>query len=157
MDIRKAFDAAAAGAAYNDFEWYAIDAEGHLAVFTSAGYGPIPRSIFSSRDAYVALASIVENRPLSSWCTLNTHSEGDLAYWVESARRGLFGYDWTAQAGSAGAKATYQWMATPEVGMTVEELPRPIAAYVEATWFRGVTFGRDLELRVEAHFADVVY
>jgi hypothetical protein len=157
MDIRKVFDATAAGAAFYDFEWYAADASGQLAVFTSAGLGPIPQSVFSSRDAYVALVSFLENRPLSPMCTLNPNAEGDLWFWAESARRGLFGYDWNAPAGSRTARAPYRWIATPEVSLSVDALPPSIARYVRVICFRGVAFGTDLEIVAEKHFSDLVY
>ena len=157
MDIRKVFDATAAGAAFYDFEWYAADASGRLAVFTSSGSGPIPRSVFSSRDAYVALASFLENRPLSPLCTLNSNAEGDLWFWAESARRGLYGYDWNAPAGARAPRAPYRWVATPEISLSADALPPSIARYVRATCFQGIAFGQDLEIAVERHFSDLVY
>lgn len=48
---------------YLDFEWYATDADGRVAILTSAGFGPVPLVVFRSRLEYQAVRACLLGLP----------------------------------------------------------------------------------------------
>jgi hypothetical protein len=71
MNDDEYFDSAIAGyPGTSDFEWFAIDSVGHIALLTFAGYGPVPSVVFSSRDEYFACSKYFREREQSPYCTI---------------------------------------------------------------------------------------
>ena len=106
---------------YVEFDWFALDAAGHLAVLSSFGVGPSPSVVRASRERFNAalakLASLPEDRAALV--------EPDCAYkytesWQTYARRGLFGYD---NAGvHAPEKRRYERIVRPSTPLTFDEM-----------------------------------
>jgi hypothetical protein len=73
-----------------EFDWFAVDSDGCLAAFATAGFGPVPESFFDlGLDTYLMLAELVDDK-LSG--KRHVHSGGFLPY----AERGLYAYDFRA-------------------------------------------------------------
>ena len=77
-----------------EFDWYALDREGHLAIFTTAGLGPVPAAIWAHREKFYALETAVKGLPDTDtfekvFCGPGNHSE-----WCDLARKGLFAFDY---------------------------------------------------------------
>lgn len=96
-----------------EFDWLATDLDGHVAMFSTGGRGPIP-GLLASSGTY--LDCVLER-------ILALHIRGDaptvLSYprdWFEVARRGLFAYDWKWNSN------LYEIEARPLVPLTVGEI-----------------------------------
>lgn len=71
-----------------EIDWFAIDSDGELALFATAGFGFIPSSVV------VALAKHQEVVR-----TIPTPSLGSLAVWDDYCQHGLHVYDWQHNGG----------------------------------------------------------
>jgi hypothetical protein len=66
-----------------EFDWYAVDDVGRIAVFATAGSGPVPPLARSSMQAH---NDISDSFVVSAW--------GTPQVWESYSRVGLFAYDW---------------------------------------------------------------
>lgn len=63
-----------------EFDWFAIDEEGNIGLFSTAGFGPVPANVQLHFQAHDQAASAIDWRvPV---------------VWKECASRGLFVFDW---------------------------------------------------------------
>ncbi|MFO0884017.1 MAG: hypothetical protein U0894_07520 [Pirellulales bacterium] len=70
-----------------EFDWFAVDSDGHLAAFATAGFGPVPDSFFSlGLNSYLNLVGLVDDKLKG---TRPVHSGGFLPY----SERGFYAYD----------------------------------------------------------------
>ena len=76
-----------------EFDWYAVDTEGHIALFASAGYGLVPDAVFAHFDAQQAIGEqLLQFAGVSPRASLQQQSQA-------FAARGIYTYDWTATYG----------------------------------------------------------
>jgi len=72
-----------------EFDWFASDADGFIALMSSAGYGPIPDSVFERLEEQARiearLSSLIGSRMMTD--------DWDRMVWQLSAS-GVFVYDW---------------------------------------------------------------
>ena len=87
----------AADIAGREFDWYAVDDAGEVAVFATAGSGPVPPLVRSSVQAHNEISDSLD---VSGW--------GTPQVWESYSKVGLFAYDWH------GANGCYVRMAVPE-------------------------------------------
>lgn len=66
-----------------EFDWFAIDAAGHVAVFATAGCGPVPSQVRADAAKHDLVGDQIE---VAGW--------GTSAVWESYAMAGLFAYDW---------------------------------------------------------------
>ncbi|QEI08965.1 hypothetical protein FXN63_26280 [Pigmentiphaga aceris] len=66
-----------------EFDWFAVDKDGNVALFATAGAGPVPEQVFASLAQHDELA---EHIPVAGW--------GSSQVWNSFAQAGLFAYDW---------------------------------------------------------------
>lgn len=149
------FDSAAQGLRpFSDFEWFAIDANGHLAFLTSAGFAAIPLIVFRSKPQYFSCVSYFENLPEQSDYTLRQDVSHKLTSWVDAAKRGLFAYDWDWNFGCYAPEKPYRLLASPNRPLTFSELPSEIQEYLFPICFTTVNFTEAQELFVESAFPE---
>ena len=72
-----------------EFDWFAVDASGNLALFSTAGEGVVPDSVLRSLEDYESMSRSFE---APRWGT------GEI--WKDYAELGLFVFDWTLPSGS---------------------------------------------------------
>ena len=76
-----------------EFDWFARDREGHLAVFSSAGRGFIPQSVFSATVVpYNEFIASIAGRTKAA-AVLAFKENGQYHDWKVYAEHGLFAYD----------------------------------------------------------------
>jgi hypothetical protein len=68
-----------------DFNWFAIDCEGHIGLFATAGEGWIPKSVAENLDEHKAVSQ-----------TLDEPHFGSEEIWTDYAKVGFFVFDWGA-------------------------------------------------------------
>ena len=71
-----------------EFDWFAQDAEGHLALFSTGGFGPVPSNVQAHFQAHDRATSSID---LPHW--------GSLDVWKDYAQQGLYVFDWLPHAG----------------------------------------------------------
>jgi hypothetical protein len=69
-----------------DFDWFGVDDAGQIAVFATAGCGPVPAQVRAEAELHDAVGDQIT---LIGW--------GTSAVWDSYARLGLFAYDWDDQ------------------------------------------------------------
>ncbi len=117
-----------------EFDWFAIDCAGHLALCASAGWGEIPPAILEaasagsdggaggadpSRDLIQSLAEAGGHR-------CEAHGPGACGDWRLLGNRGLYVYDWVHWAGP------YTRIIVPEVPVSVQEIGADLLASLNA-------------------------
>ena len=111
-----------------EFDWFARDQAGALAVFATAGSGPVPPSVLRCTAAHDAVGDAI---PVSGW--------GSTQVWQSYAAAGLYAYDWD------GTDHLYRKVAAPvdallpEIAAFVAEMSLPICA---------ARFSKSLEVRL---------
>ena len=76
-----------------EFDWLAVDDVDRLALFSSAGYGPIPAVVCRPDymdDLYGNLAKLVQQGE----ARLEINEDNDVSEWLAWSRNGLYVYDW---------------------------------------------------------------
>jgi hypothetical protein len=71
-----------------EFDWFATDQDGRMALFATAGFGPVPESVLAVTKAHDAVGRSLE---VTGW--------GTTAVWESYARAGLYAYDWSDSQG----------------------------------------------------------
>jgi hypothetical protein len=71
-----------------EFDWFAIDLDGRVALFATAGSGTSPESVRTSVEKHDAIGAALE---ATGW--------GTPAVWQSYSRVGLFAYDWSDPQG----------------------------------------------------------
>jgi hypothetical protein len=89
-----------------EFEWLAIDEDGHVLLFSTAGRGPVPETAIEDADSLEG----VRGRSRTGREDLQPSD------WVDAAARGLFASDWSHDSRS------YELVAAPTRPISVEHL-----------------------------------
>lgn len=123
-----------------DCTWIACDPNGHVAVFISAGEGPIPSRALTSSPVPV---DELEVRLLRLQCT----SDAELLFtaprpdsYVELARRGMYVYDWTDIHRTSDVRCAYEIVARPTRPVGLAGLSADLAACARSTKFSSLLF-----------------
>jgi hypothetical protein len=81
-----------------EYDWLATDAEGHLAVCSTAGYGEVPLSVLQAEDSDRALErrihEIIMGLPITGEPAREGRGPGECVEFLEFGRRGVFVFDW---------------------------------------------------------------
>lgn len=124
-----------------DVGWIATDAIGQIALFITAGRGPIPGSALPSVESSEEL---VLSLPERSDVDLVTSMPSANAF-VAFAKRGLFAYDWSDLHRTARqALNGYELQCRPLNPLTLFDLPASLRVLAEGTRLSGITFGMSI-------------
>ena len=129
-----------------EFDWFAVDASGHVGHFSTAGYGPVPLPVLERLDVGKEgdLWSLGERLlVLPTIGSATGHASGHIDDWLALARRGLYGFDWKHWSGP------YLRRATPDVPIKVEAIPDDLQRLVRLVEFPRVTFAEMKSIRPE--------
>ena len=146
------FESAARGQRpFADILWFGVDRSGVLGVFSCAGHGRVPRTVFTNRDAH---RSCIE---LLGAAEPHTHASVLVRYpvddtWRAAAERGFFAFDYDLDSERWPATGPYQLIARPATPRHLSSLPIRLQDYVTLTTFRALEFAGASHLRIEEHF-----
>ena len=113
-----------------EFDWFAIDGAGQLAICASAGWGEIPAAILASAgagntpDAYIG--ALIQSLPETGGYRCEAQGPGTCQDWRLLGSRGLYAYDWVHWAGP------YTRIVAPEVPTRVKEVDAGLLASLRA-------------------------
>ena len=151
--VRKATDALAAAAASDgwgpDTEWFASDRDGHVAVLSTAGLGPIPTRAITDFAGHVAVWEALEVRGSETGL-------GELDFYdLEIAPKvGAFAFDYSGERGygSYAPRQSYRRIGIPETPVTADQLSSQAQARLAAVCFRDSCFATLESVVVEDTF-----
>ena len=77
-----------------ELDWLGVDFRGHVGLFSSGGYGPIPKAVADHLTEVDAAVERLDMLPVLGPCARSPEGDCDYSSWIEPARRGIFGFDW---------------------------------------------------------------
>ncbi len=108
-----------------EYDWLACDADGHVALFSTAGGGFAPEEFLRDTEAHDAAIDAIVAEPASTRARFAPHLKPGLeSAWIAMAERGLFAFD------SDPCGGPYRLVAAPERPIRVPELPQAAAGVV---------------------------
>ena len=120
-----------------DWDWYAVDQDGRIGHFTSAGMRLLPKSVKQDRETTELIARyFFEQAPVVGKWTVRPEAEADGGGWKKQgfdrfvrdfalmASKGLFSFDTDPLFRTE--KGRYYLVAVPERFLLVNELPQDI-------------------------------
>lgn len=118
-----------------EYDWLGSDADGHVALFSTAGAGYAPPEFLADTDAHdAAIALILGERAKVVALRAPEVSVGLVNIWREVAERGLFAFDCDPNGGP------YKLVAVPSHPANIADLPPSAAAIVARIVFRHLRF-----------------
>ncbi|TMQ14757.1 MAG: hypothetical protein E6J90_26310 [Deltaproteobacteria bacterium] len=127
-----------------EYDWIGVDADGHVALFSTAGGGYAPREFLRDTDAHDEAISAILSLPASTTARLAPELAPQLENtWKLVAERGLFAFDADLYGGP------YRVAAAPELPVRAAELPEAVAKALRGLEFRHLRFA-DLSVISEA-------
>jgi hypothetical protein len=109
---------------YIEFDWFARDVAGCLAVLSSFGIGPSPAIVRASRPDFNAVLRLFSQLEETTTAIVDPMASGRTVDWEHYARRGIFGYD---NADINGGDPRYERIASPKDPLPFRELSIPQA------------------------------
>jgi hypothetical protein len=126
-----------------EFDWLGVDRQGHVAVFTTAGYGPVPVDVNQHlADVDAALDRVGELPVIGSADIMGRSDDGDYSHWYAYSAKGFYAYDWRVWDGP------YQRLSSPAVPISISQLPVELQAIAHFADFP-VNFADEPEVTVE--------
>lgn len=114
---------------FSNFNWFASDKIGNIAVLCTAGTGSIPKSVFTNRELYYKSETFFEClKPTSDFISFGNLFEDEEKY-VQS---GIYCYDFSLEKRVPNFNCGYRKTCEPEKPLKVETLPDDIKSYIVA-------------------------
>ena len=129
----------------SEFDWFAVDRDGHVALFATAGYGPIPQAVLESVDEQRQVETYLSSIPATTQA-IHIGGEGDLEDWFAVARRGLYAYDWQHWNGP------YGMIASPETPLHISSVPGHLQVIIGKTRLESLSFGGSSNVELAEFF-----
>jgi hypothetical protein len=128
-----------------EFDWLACDADGHVALFSSAGGGYIPWPAWQQADAHVAAIDAILALPPSTAPRFAPQlGAGFENTWLQATERGLFAFDSHPNGGP------YRLVAAPETHVPAAELPAPAIDVLNHLHYRHLHFAVATDISTDA-------
>jgi len=100
-----------------EFDFLAVDDVGNVAMFSHAGWGPIPRSVVDRWLEATEAVDAVDELPATTAAVEVPKGPGDYTDWLTKVERGLFAYDWHDTYGP------YRLVAAPQQPRHIDSMP----------------------------------
>jgi hypothetical protein len=105
-----------------EYDWLAVDADGHVAQFSTAGAGYAPSEFLRNTDAHEQAIDLIRELPISTTACFAVEVKPQCENsWKIAAERGLFAFDSHPNGGP------YRLAGAPAAALHVSELPAAIA------------------------------
>jgi hypothetical protein len=136
-----------------DYEWFAFDAVGHIAVFTTAGVGPIPKPVLASRAAEDALGEFAHHLPIRGTAVMLVSLPRPDDY-MAFAAQGLFAYDWADVHRSARDwSGVYELYARPDRPISACDMPVQFQSLLRESVVGSIRFSSSSRIDVRTLYA----
>jgi len=118
-----------------EYDWLACDADGQVALFSTAGGGYVPPEVLADLDAHDAAIETILAMPESTDAVMApTLPLGIPNTWCDVAERGLYAFDADVHGGP------YRLIAAPAEPVLVRALPPEVAVVVRTATLMHVRF-----------------
>jgi hypothetical protein len=77
-----------------ELDWLALDVDEHVGLFSTGGYGPVPRVVVERLEDVERAIGRLSLLKVVGPCADSPVGSGHYESWTEPCRRGLFGFDW---------------------------------------------------------------
>lgn len=77
-----------------ELDWLAVDQRGRVGLFSTGGQGAVPVAVANNLAMVEAAILRLASLPILGDCAESPGAGGDFSFWIEPARRGIFGFDW---------------------------------------------------------------
>jgi hypothetical protein len=125
-----------------EFDWLAADRDGHVARFSSSGYGPVPASVLQRVADIDAAIELTDHLPVISLAIeVPAELSGDYGAWVLMSKKGLYAYDWLGHHGP------YRRIAVPTVPLRTADLPQQLLDAAEL-FVLPLSFAEAVDVRI---------
>jgi hypothetical protein len=108
-----------------EYDWFCFDLVGHVAVFTNAGFGPVPTSVVQHDRALQDWFDSGVVLPRRGACIAMPTDSGTYSDWIALAEQGFFTFDW-----HNGTLGRYRRLTAPGCPLHVDALPTDLAELV---------------------------
>lgn len=127
-----------------EFDWLGVDRQGHVAMFTTAGYGPVPVEVDQHLPDVDAALDRIGQLPVtgSAANVVRRSTDGDYSDWHAYSTKGFYAYDWQVWDGP------YQRLSSPTVPVSISQLPAELQAVTRFAVFP-VNFADEPEIAIE--------
>lgn len=105
-----------------EFDWLAVDRDGHVAQFSTAGYGPCPPPTVVHASAVDEAIDQLAALPNHGTCLTSPLGPDDHSDWIRMAERGVYGFDWVVWHGP------YRRLTVPSRPRTIDQLDPVLAS-----------------------------
>lgn len=128
-----------------EFDWLAVDKDGHLGFFSTAGAGFYPVILAEDITTYEACIEDILSIPKCTEVSFSPGlSPGLQNDWRDFAARGFYAYDCDPCGGP------YLKVAAPVSPVLISEVPEPMRSMIEKVRFKSACFN-DLNIIKEFH------
>jgi hypothetical protein len=119
-----------------EFDWLASDADGHVAIFSTAGGGFAPPEFLRDTEAHdVAIDAVLASTPITQARHAPQLPPGVENTWRLVAERGLFAFDADPHGGP------YRLVAAPKDAIHIADLPDAAVAVATQLVYPNLKFG----------------
>jgi hypothetical protein len=107
-----------------EFDWLGVDQRGHVAIFTTAGYGAVPENVNLHLIDVDRAVEHLGRLPVIGEADqiVKPASDGNYADWYTYSAQGLYTYDWNVRHGP------YIRLSVPTVPIAIGSLPSNMQA-----------------------------
>jgi hypothetical protein len=123
-----------------DLGWFAADGDGHLAFFTSGGSRVVPELVLKSKEALDRLEYLVSELPAIGDAIVSKNITGKLDDWVDMARRGLFGFDFSSFDDAVFENGEYILVAKPSQPLNLADVDSFLKDALQTLAYKTVCF-----------------
>ena len=123
-----------------DLGWFAVDKDGHVGFFTSAGSLIVPEAVLQSRETYESLSKAIKSLPPAGKGSVQHSGGGNRKDWIEMAARGLFAYDFKSYDTEVYKNGDYQIIALPSRPLVIASLSEAVGPALSAVTMKTVCF-----------------
>ncbi len=119
-----------------DYEWYAVDLAGHIAVFHTSGDGLVPEYALKLCETQDLLSECISQLPVRGWTTMLVSMPGsEPDFCAKFSDRGIFVYEWAAtysprihhsRVSEPFSRPIYELYSGPTSPIGIAELPEQI-------------------------------
>jgi hypothetical protein len=127
-----------------EFDWLGVDQRGHVAVFTTAGYGPLPKDVNLHLNDVDDAIDQLDRLPVIGEADqiVKPASDGNYSDWYTYSAQGFYAYDWDDSHGP------YLRLSVPTVPIAIGSLPSTMQAVGRYATFE-LDFAEASQIEVE--------
>ncbi len=100
----------------NECDWIAVDKNGLLGIFSTGGFGPLPKVLADKISVLDNIYEDVQAMPKISESLQEKEVKQNIFSWICCSERGLYGYDWCNK------NKAYKLLTSPSKPLLIEDI-----------------------------------